>query len=80
MAEAKKIEIRIDARTKTDFKRICTRLGLSISAALKLFIQKSLLINGIPFEVRTKKKSKSEETEMEPDEFIRYINDLTDKD
>ena len=45
------MSIRIDKKTKKDFKKAVEELGLDMSSALKLFIKKVIKEKKVPFEV-----------------------------
>lgn len=44
--------IRIDENTKKDFQDFCDSVGMTVSAAIMIFIKSSLNENKLPFEVR----------------------------
>ncbi len=44
--------IRIDDDTKKDFQAFCDSIGISVSAAIMIFVKSSLNENKLPFEVR----------------------------
>ncbi len=46
------LQIRIDAQTKKEAKKILDGLGLDMSAAIKLFFRQVINANNLPFEVR----------------------------
>lgn len=44
--------IRIDDDTKKDFQAFCDSIGISVSAAIMIFVKSSLNENKLSFEVR----------------------------
>lgn len=44
--------IRLDQDKKAEFDKICDRLGLSASAAISTFINKTVEERGLPYELR----------------------------
>lgn len=55
------IQLRIDQRTKRDSAKILERLGLDISAAIKMYLRQVVLSKGIPFPVLTENRLTVEE-------------------
>lgn len=46
------IQVRIDAKTKKAAKKLYDKIGLDLSTVLKLTLKQSLLVGGLPFEIR----------------------------
>lgn len=46
------IQIRIDAKTKQETKKVLDTLGLDMSAAVKLYFRQIIITKNIPFELR----------------------------
>jgi DNA-damage-inducible protein J len=46
------IQVRIDDDLKTQATEVFDRLGLDFSTAIRIFLKKSVAVNGIPFELR----------------------------
>jgi len=44
--------IRIDDETKKQFQEFCNTVGLSVSAAVTIFVKSSIRENKLPFEVK----------------------------
>lgn len=58
--EMSTICVRIDEKTKREFQNFCDSIGISVSAAIMIFVKSSLNENKLPFEVRgTFKQNKS---------------------
>jgi DNA-damage-inducible protein J len=49
------LNIRIDSGTKNKAKKIAEEIGLDLSSAIKLFLNKMIQTNSIPFEINTGK-------------------------
>ncbi|KKW37010.1 hypothetical protein A3D69_01355 [Candidatus Uhrbacteria bacterium RIFCSPHIGHO2_02_FULL_54_11] len=47
------LQIRIDEKTKRNAKRVLDRLGIEMSAAIKIYLKQIELIKGLPFPVIT---------------------------
>ncbi len=45
------VSFRMDDATKKKFERLCDDLGMSMSTAFNIFIQKAIQEQGIPFKV-----------------------------
>ena len=43
--------IRLEAEKKEEFAKLCDNMGLSVSGAINIFINKVLQCRGIPFEI-----------------------------
>ena len=80
MAQNKKIEIRIDARTKADVERILKRTGIKMSEAMRIYFQKIIIVNGLPFKIRTRRRSLDEIMKFSPKKAIKYMDNLTEED
>ncbi len=48
------LNIRIDKQTKAEAQKVVEKMGLDLSSAVKLFINKMVMTESIPFEVNTK--------------------------
>ena len=46
------IQVRIDDDLKIQATEVFDRLGIDFSTAIRMFLKKSVAVNGIPFEVR----------------------------
>lgn len=51
MAQTTMVNFRIDADVKRDMEEVCSRMGLTMTAALNLFINKVTMERRIPFEI-----------------------------
>lgn len=46
------IYVRIDSKTKDEASIVFSRYGLSLSDAISIFLHKSILVRGLPFDLR----------------------------
>lgn len=52
MPKTVNMNIRVDSDSKTAAEQIYRRLGLSLPDAIRIFIEKSLYVGGLPFDLR----------------------------
>lgn len=52
MSKTVNMNVRIDAESKEAAEQIYKRLGLSLPDAIRVFIEKSLYVGGLPFDLR----------------------------
>ncbi|MDW7655676.1 MAG: type II toxin-antitoxin system RelB/DinJ family antitoxin [Bacillota bacterium] len=52
MAHSTNLNIRLDNELKKEAERLFTDIGLSMTAAITLFLKQSVSNEGIPFEIR----------------------------
>lgn len=52
MAKGTNINIRIDQETKTGAELLFSRFGITLSDAINIFLRQSLMVGGLPFEMR----------------------------
>lgn len=52
MASSSIVHVRVDEKTKAQAKEVLDMLHLSMSEAVKLFLQQVVLRKGIPFEIK----------------------------
>lgn len=52
MAKTSVINIRTDAETKKSIEKLYAAFGITISDAVNIFFKKSLMQNGLPFEMQ----------------------------
>lgn len=55
------LQVRIDEDEKEQASSIFKSLGLDLSTAVRIFINKAILEGGLPFEVKTKEHNKEGE-------------------
>ena len=55
------LQVRLDDELKAQATMVYDQLGLDLSSAVRMFLKKSVAVNGIPFEVRNESsRSKAE--------------------
>jgi len=52
MAKSASINVRIDAETKLGAEKLFASFGITISDAITIFLRKSLMEGGLPFDVK----------------------------
>ena len=52
MAKTANITIRIDPETKTSAEQLFSSFGITVTDAISIFLHKSIMEGGIPFEVK----------------------------
>ena len=62
--------IRIEEQKKTDAEILYRALGMTLAQAVNMFISQSLLVGGIPFDVRIPRFNKETEAAMKEAEDI----------
>lgn len=80
MSQNSRVVVRIDAQTKATVEKILKRTGMKMSEAMRIYLQKIIITNGMPFEIRTRKLSYEDFLKLSPDEMSKYLDGLTDKD
>jgi len=50
------LQIRIDENLKNEASAVYENLGIDISTAVRMFLKKSIAVNGIPFDVRNEQR------------------------
>lgn len=61
MAKTANLNIRIDPDTKSNAEQLFSKFGITITDAVNIFLHQSIMVGGLPFEVR--QPSYNEETE-----------------
>jgi DNA-damage-inducible protein J len=71
MAKSANINIRIDPETKQEAEALYRSFGITISDAVNIFLRQSLMVGGLPFEMRQPRYSAETEAAMrEADDII----------
>ncbi len=65
MAKTANINIRIDPETKTKAEKLFASFGITITDAINIFLRKSIMEGGLPFEVKQPKYNEETEAAME---------------
>lgn len=64
MAKTAALSMRIDPEVKSDAESIFNSLGLTLTEAINVFLHKSILEGGLPFEVRQPRYNRATERAM----------------
>lgn len=72
---AKTLQVRIDDDLKNQAMMVYDQLGIDLSTAVRMFLKKSVAVNGIPFDT---KNGSSRERAMEAINNIRNLSELSD--
>lgn len=70
----KSITIRIDEDLKKKSDQLYESLGLSLSAAIKIFLKQSIRESGLPFELKLNQESQQAFFEAENNELETFNN------
>ena len=65
------LQIRVDEDLKNQAIAVYEKLGMDISTAVRLFLKKSIAVNGIPFDLR------NEQRKAEVRTAIKEMNDIS---
>lgn len=65
MAKTANINVRIDPETKSSAEELFASLGITITDAINIFLRKSIMEGGIPFEVKNPRYGRETELAME---------------
>lgn len=65
MAKTANINIRIDPETKSSAEQLFASFGITITDAINIFLQKSLMEGGLPFEVKQPRYNRETETAIQ---------------
>lgn len=68
------LQIRIDEDLKKEAAAVYENLGMDLSTAVRLFLKKSIAVNGVPFELRNNEEKKAEFRSA-----IKEMNDISKK-
>lgn len=70
------LQIRIDDDLKNNAAEVFDSIGLDLSTAIRMFLNKSILINGLPFDINNKdsKKNKSNNKTITNDYLNKFIS------
>lgn len=52
MAKTSNLNIRIDPETKQGAERLFSNFGITVSDAINIFLRQSLMVGGLPFEMK----------------------------
>lgn len=57
------VQVRIDEKLKTEATKILSNIGLDLSSAVRLFLNRIVIEQGLPFEMKINKINKPDFTE-----------------
>lgn len=72
------LQVRIDDDLKTQAGMVYDQLGLDLSSAVRMFLKKSVAVNGIPFDVRNGSSVARAESAVNNMRRTAESNDLSD--
>jgi DNA-damage-inducible protein J len=52
MAKTANLNIRVDPETKSGAERLFSSFGITVSDAINIFLRQSLMVGGLPFEMK----------------------------
>lgn len=65
MAKTANINVRIDPETKSNAEKLFSSFGITITDAINIFLRKSIMEGGLPFEVKQPRYNVETEAAME---------------
>lgn len=68
MAKTANINVRIDPETKASAEQLFSSFGITVTDAINIFLHKSLMEGGLPFEMKQPRFNLETETEMAMEE------------
>ncbi len=70
MAKTANINIRIDPETKASAEKLFASFGITVTDAINIFLHKSIMDGGLPFEVKQPRFSRETEAAMDEARLI----------
>ena len=58
------LQVRLDDELKAQATMVYDQLGLDLSSAVRMFLKKSVAVNGIPFDVRNENRTSKAEAAL----------------
>lgn len=65
MAKTATINMRVSPETKSAAEEIYSSFGMTLTEAINVFLHKSIMVGGLPFEVRQPRYNKTTEVAMQ---------------
>lgn len=65
MAKTANINVRIDPDTKAGAEKLFASFGITVTDAINIFLRQSLMVGGLPFEVRQPRYNAETEAAMQ---------------
>ena len=72
------LQVRLDDELKAQATMVYDQLGLDLSSAVRMFLKKSVAVNGIPFEVRNESSRSNAEAALLSMRMAAEENGLSD--
>lgn len=75
------LQVRVDEKLKNETEEILNKIGLNMSNAVRLFLNRVKIEKGLPFPMHIiEKETKEEEPTFDPVEFMnRYIKEKEER-
>jgi DNA-damage-inducible protein J len=64
MAKTANLNIRIDPETKTGAEQLFSSFGITVTDAVNIFLRQSLMVGGLPFEMKQPRFNRETEAAM----------------
>ena len=64
MAKTANLNIRIDPETKLGAERLFAHFGITVTDAVNIFLRQSLMVGGLPFEMKQPRFNRETETAL----------------
>ena len=68
------LQIRLDSKMKKDAIKLYQEIGLDLSTAIRLFINKSLLTRYLPFDIEKSNSNKISKRTFHEEDLNKYMN------
>ena len=65
MAKTANLHVRIDPETKAGAEQLFSNFGITVSDAINMFLHQSLMVGGLPFDVRQPRYNAETEAAMQ---------------
>ena len=65
MAKTANLNIRIDPATKSGAERLFSSFGITVTDAINIFLRQSLMVGGLPFEMKQPRFNQETETALQ---------------
>jgi DNA-damage-inducible protein J len=65
MAKTANLNIRIDPETKSGAERLFSKFGITVTDAVNIFLRQSLMVGGLPFEMKQPRFNQETETALQ---------------
>lgn len=86
MAKTATISMRVNPETKLEAEELFSSFGMSLAEAINIFLHKSIMVGGLPFDVRQPRYSRKTETAIDearniisgkvPAESFKSVDDM----